>query len=243
MGLDINVYKPIKYESSVESEDFLLLEESPELEFFKDFIVTKLNSYHDLETATKELGHNFNDLEWQGTSYGDMTEYRFHNTKHELYSVYQWLDEIWSKSYNTTLNELFESDLYKEFKSKYLDLLIKYNWQESYKMFLEGPNEYSYNLVSAWEFVTEKIEVIFIDPPIIEKEDRVIFYEEIGYQRKGQNKQFMDDDIWSGPCILKKEVLLDHWTKYFSFDEFCRNEFKTNIIDKFIEGETFVIYH
>lgn len=105
----------------------------------------------------------------------------------------------------------------------------------------------------------EKLEIK--NPSTLKQKDFCIAVDEVGYQRKGANKQFYADGMWSSPCVLKKEILLEHWEKYFSHstpespggwgssveytqeDEIMKNNFKTNIIDKFIEGETFVIYH
>lgn len=85
--------------------------------------------------------------------------------------------------------------------------------------------------------------------------------EEVGYQRKGANDRFYEDGMWDSPCVLDAKTLNEHWEKYFSFktpdsvggfgscveldfeDEEMKRRFKENIIDKFIEGETFVIYH
>ena len=64
-----------------------------------------------------------------------------------------------------------------------------------------------------------------------------IFVEEIGYQRRGANSQFYEDGMWSSDCVLKRETLIDHNNKYF-YD----SDFKENIIDKFVEGKTFVDY-
>jgi hypothetical protein len=105
----------------------------------------------------------------------------------------------------------------------------------------------------------EKIEIK--NPSTLKQKDFCIAVEEVGYQRKGANKQFYEDGMWSSPSVLKLEILNEHWEKYFSFqtpnseggfgssveynqeDDVMKTNFKENIIDKFIEGETFVIYH
>ena len=75
------------------------------------------------------------------------------------------------------------------------------------------------------------------NPETFTKKDFCLGVTEVGYQRKGANKQFYEDDMWDSPCVVDKETLITHHKKYFS------TEFETNIIDKFVEGETFVIYH
>jgi hypothetical protein len=95
----------------------------------------------------------------------------------------------------------------------------------------------------------------------IKKIDKCIAVEEVGYQRKGANKKFYEDGMWDSPCTVDSETLDNHWKNYFSKqtpeskggwgsgveyvqdDEEMKRNFKENIIDKFVEGETFVIYH
>lgn len=76
-----------------------------------------------------------------------------------------------------------------------------------------------------------------VNPPIIEKTKRVLWYEEVGYQRKGANAQFYDDDMWSSDDVVELKVLKEHYDKYF-----LDSNFQENVIDKFVEGETFVGY-
>jgi hypothetical protein len=99
------------------------------------------------------------------------------------------------------------------------------------------------------------------NPSTIKKKEFCLSVDEVGYQRKGANKLFYEEDMWDSPCVVKMETLLEHWEKYFSYqtpdseggfgsgveynqeDVEMKNNFKENIIDKFVEGETFVIYH
>lgn len=103
-------------------------------------------------------------------------------------------------------------------------------------------------------------EVMIINPPTVKKIERCIACGEVGYQRKGANSQFYEDEIWSSSCVISQSILFEHWNKYFSEktpeskggfgfgveydleDDEMRKRFKTNIIDKFVENETFVIY-
>ncbi len=64
----------------------------------------------------------------------------------------------------------------------------------------------------------------------------------IGYQRKGANYKFYEDDMWNLPIVADYKTLLHHWDIYFSETASDRQNFKENIVDKFIEGETFVWY-
>jgi hypothetical protein len=110
-------------------------------------------------------------------------------------------------------------------------------------------------------FREDDIDFQIKNPSTIKKKEFCLAVDEVGYQRKGANKQFYQDGMWSSPCVVKKDTLLEHWEKYFSYqtpdseggfgsgveynqeDEEMKNNFKENIIDKFVEGETFVIYH
>ena len=95
-----------------------------------------------------------------------------------------------------------------------------------------------------------------------EQEDNMFLVEEVGYQRKGANQQFYEDGMWgNSPIVTDRKVLLEHWDKYFSHqtpdskggwgsgtdsprpDGEMRENFRKNIIDHFVDNETFVIYH
>jgi len=98
------------------------------------------------------------------------------------------------------------------------------------------------------------------DPPVVKRIEKCIAYSEVSYQRKGANSQFYEDEIWDGPYVVDIDVLKTHWEKYFSrktpaskggfgsgveydlSDEEMKHRFKENILDKFIQGQTFVVY-
>jgi len=42
--------------------------------------------------------------------------------------------------------------------------------------------------------------------------------------------------------ILSKDVVVEHWKKYFSDDEYSVKNFKEQIVDRFVDGETFLLY-
>lgn len=74
------------------------------------------------------------------------------------------------------------------------------------------------------------------------KEEDCILAREIGYQRKGANKQFYDDGMWDSPCVIDEKTIKEHWEKYFSETPKLRKDFYENIVKKFKDGETFVLY-
>lgn len=110
------------------------------------------------------------------------------------------------------------------------------------------------------EFPGNDICIRWDDMITFKVEEDVLITKEIGYQRKGANSFFYRDSKWASEPIVDKETIVKHWDKYFSSqvttllddsgnpfeleepDSEMRNNFKRKIIDKFIEGETFLIY-
>ena len=260
MGLDISVYKVKKAIKPDEIEDFYVLSDFPELEVFEDFVFEKINNYYDLGSSLKDMGYNINELEWRATYYRRKSIfYVFVDLKHDLYEAYKYLSDVWNKCYFERRKDLFESEYYKKYL-EFLPLLKKYGHRPSYK-FLASGNGAIYCLNSARHFCERKIKFELKDPKTFDRVDRCIAYDEVGYQRKGANTQFYEDDMWDSPCVITTEVLQSHWEKYFSHktpdskggfgagveftmeDDEMKSRFKENIINNFIEGETFVIYH
>lgn len=125
-----------------------------------------------------------------------------------------------------------------------------------------GLNEDDYRCIAScgydrFEFLPNNIDTENADIKTIE-ENTIVFEEEvyptkivmekgffvgkeIGYQRKGANKQFYDDGKWDdNTVVIDRKTLLDDWKKYFSDED--DTYFKENIIDHFVEGETIVCY-
>ncbi len=177
MGLDIVVHKiiPLGKRKPKDVENFIVLKDYPELQMFKNLAFNKVNEYHNLEKALSDKGYDINELQWEGSEYGETTVFIF--------------------------------------KTK------------------------------------EGLEIKIEEPPIIKKRELCLAYEEVGYQRKGANKQFFDDGMWDAPAITDLKTLKEHWKKYFS-DKTAyyggakthKAHFKKHIIDNFVEGETYVEY-
>lgn len=261
MGLDISVMRPRKVIDVNDDNGYLyILDEDPGLNSFKDFSFDKINQYFDLKGSLEKLGVNINDLEAISIEYGKNTIYSYRNIKHELYEPYLILNKIWSTAYYDTKKELFESKEYEEYL-KLLPILKKYGYKPQYKFFASGNEKTYYNLNKAYDFVSKKTLIILKNPVTFDKVDRCIICDEVGYQRKGANTQFYEDDMWNCPIIIDIKTLNEHWEKYFSHrtseskggwgssvefileNDEMKNRFKENIINKFVEGETFVIYH
>lgn len=259
MGLDITVYKvvPIGNRDPEKIEDYYPIGDS-NLSAFSALSFDKTLQEYNWNKIFSDLGYNPNDLEWLSSGgleedydkveSGDenaiiRVECCFRNKASDLYDAYLFLNKVWSKSYFEKREDLENFDGYKEFKEKYCDLLIQNGWEEDYAFFASGSGVNYFNLVNAYHFVDEKTKIRIIEPEISKKIEKCICVEEVGYQRKGANQQFYDDGMWDAPCVLQKDVLYNHWYKYFSDTQSQMDDFQINIVDKFIEGETFVIYH
>ena len=79
---------------------------------------------------------------------------------------------------------------------------------------------------------------------------KVIYYNEVGYQRKGLNPKFYSDYregkigyfVWTKAELERyKDEYCDD-TPYFEGRENAKDDFQHNIIDKFTEGEDCVIF-
>lgn len=262
MGLDIYVYKPIalgKRKPKDVQYAWTIEEHSVLAKHFGHFLFEKKNRYYDIEGAIKEAGYDLEVLMNTSIAYGSTTVFTFVNTKHELYEAYEFLQDNWHHYYDTKA-DLLASEAYKTFKEKYCDLLVKHGWRKSYKFFATGSKTTHYNLVSANHFCEKKVKVNIKNPKTKPKVDMCLDCEEVGYQRKGANQQFYEDGMWSSEPVCDKATLLEHWEKYFSAPtpdskggwgsgtEYdleaaeMRKRFKENIVDKFVEGETFVYY-
>lgn len=67
--------------------------------------------------------------------------------------------------------------------------------------------------------------------------DEVYYFRDISYQRKGVTKEFYKK-VENDKCIVDKKELQG----ILAFiDETNKGDFKANFIDKFIDGQTFVI--
>ncbi len=261
MGLDITVYKPIKVTDIEKIEDYYVLSEMPELEKFVDLSFEKENSYYDTDGAIKMMGRDPEDFLWTGTSYGEKPVFSYIDTKHELYEASVFLNNSWHDAYFETKEQLFESEIFKEYNRRFASVMKKFGYRPRYKYFASGTMKTYYTLNYARDFADKWVNVSVIDPPTYKVIEKCIAFEEVGYQRKGANKKFYEDGMWDSPCIIDSKTLNEHWEKYFSRqtpeskggwgsgveynkeDTEMREDFKRNIIDKFIEGETFVIYH
>lgn len=265
MGLDITVYKVIQLPEEKWNENtdsYIIGEDHKELSVFEDKSVKRIIEYYDLDNILKNMGYDPEFMFWNGTSYGDDVVFEYTDSKHDLHETIVFLDEHWSEVYFEKENELFESDVYKTYMEKYYPLLNgKYGYENDFKFYASGNETNYFNLNKVRDFVENLVRVKIINPTTVPKEEKCIAVEEVGYQRKGANKKFYSDGMWDSPCVLTLETLKEHHEKYFSYptpddkggwgsgveydmeaDE-MKKYFQENIIDNFVEGETFVIYH
>lgn len=264
MGLDISVYKVVPVQTGYEQhvEHFYTLKGNKELApIFGKLAFKRKNEYYNVPQAIKDAGYEAKQLECTGMEFGKKAKWFFYNKKNVLYPAKKWLDKVWSNTYFDSISELKESDYFKQFETKFKSILTQNGWKEKYKFYVSGQKKYQYNLVDAHNFCVDAAMVVIKNPPLISKFEKCISLEEVGYQRKGANSQFYEDGMWDYKCITELSVLKEHWKKYFSKPtpdseggwgsgveldlaaKEMKKRFKENIIDKFVEGETFVIYH
>lgn len=245
MGLSICLRKPKLIGSRIPEkiERFLILSENTELSVFEHLCFNRKNGYYDLAKAIKDKGYDADNLEHVSIEYGHSVYYKYFDIKHPLYAAHLYLDSIWSKTYFLTKKELKESEYYKHFVDEFLTVCVEHGWKKSYKFYAKGNKITYWNLVNVHNFCHRKIKVSIKNPPVFHKIEKCLAYDEVGYASGGANKDFYDYDSEVGfNCVLTKNELIEHWEKYFSDNEVGKDNFKNWIIDKFVEGETFVTY-
>lgn len=145
-------------------------------------------------------------------------------------------------------------DQHDELREAFKDFIVEQDlefYDEDEALVREGLNPQEHELVgmnfgktTVFTFTPigeEKI-IEISDIPLIKRRVAVIYHEEVGYQRKGANPEFYSDGMWDSPPVLKLKDLEEHYRKYFSESDGFGHDFKKNIIDKFVEGETYVEY-
>lgn len=248
MGLNITVYKPIKYNGGGDTANDCIetVEEFPELSIFSHLMFDQENTYYDIEGNLQSMGYDINNLDTVNNASFDDGEdltplISFIDKTNKYYDFISHYDgEFINNSYFQTLEELLNSPAYDKFLP-YKDELIKDGWVEQYDFFATGSEKFYYNLNSAKEYMIKIATVNLLNPTTIVKLEKSLQMEEVGYQRKGANKKFYEDKIWGKECVVDLNTLNEHWKLYFS--DTNPDYFKNNIIDNFVEGETFVMYH
>ena len=74
--------------------------------------------------------------------------------------------------------------------------------------------------------------------PTYKVEEVCLYHPQISYQRNGMNDKFYDDDIWSNPDIVDKQVVVEHINKYAE----DKVESTNLLLKPFVNGETFLRY-
>lgn len=96
------------------------------------------------------------------------------------------------------------------------------------------------NLNQSEEIITNHWDLVEVDMGIeLAKHD----LQDDGDVCDGANAKFHEDDcLHNEPYISSLDILTEHWEKYFSDNEYTRDEFKGIFIDKFVEGKHIVCY-
>jgi len=230
MGLDILVCKPKNAVETPDEDDEYSLFDHPELKIWENLSYEKEMTYVDWKKSFSDLGLNDEDYEW--CSSGGVTD---DWERHEQDVRVALKIDDWATT-RQHLDSVLKTNDWATVKEHFILASTPNEW-ETVKQHLD------WNLFDTYVTFKNKIsgeKLVFKEKslPIYSRIEKIIFCEEIGYQRKGANKQFFTDKIWDSPAIVDLKTLNEIGEKYFSHDE----NFKENIIDKFVEGETFVLF-
>lgn len=222
MGLDITLYrfkdKVNKGEKRSNYYEHVL--EKDEIEGLKKagltkYIKRKVNSYFDFE----KFGITDEKYEWASTCYNGDAVFKFIDKSHELYPIYK---------------KIHQNPKYVP-SEKEMSLLEKYGYEPDKGYTIGGFLYYETPLY---------VEFYGKDIPIKKVTDKVIRGNEIGYQRKGLNRRFYDE--WKDEQYL----VIDKERIQYIYDNCCiedsdydyKEHFKSEILDNFVEGETFCTF-
>lgn len=270
MGLDISLYKvvPLGNRKYTDVDNYYSLDDFPELKTFEHLSFEIIEDHYELINSLAEIGYDFNKLQYHGTVGNKKgITFEFKDSHHELFIVYTWLNTLLDLQENGELidyrkeKDFFNSEYFKFFEKEYLPLMLKYGWKAKYKFKIPNTKKTYFSFIGVRRFIMPKIKVLLKNPPTIKKKVKCIAVENVSYQRKGANRLFYEHDIWDSPCITDLKTLELHSGMYFSqftrctliektvqsydeeYNEIIHANFKENILDKFVEGEMFVIYH
>jgi len=162
--------------------------------------------------------------------------------------------------YSISVEEYNLNEIYNKYNFEEDDLIMSSDEFENF----DTPDEKYFLIWTLTDGRVLKIEENTL--PTSTKDCKMIAFEKVAYQRKGANAAFYKDGMWDSSLVTDKTTLIDHWNKYFSGDvkkekkelkpgfltglgteydldaKENRENFKNNIIDKFIDGETMVGY-
>lgn len=199
----------------------------------------------------------------------DITVHRFSDKKQEdyfhMYDVNTETNEIipthedfpeWTKKFvKNKVEKLYDFSAFKEKTGINLD---------DYHVVMMGPledtekfkgNKEAYGYVLRHKDTDEDLVLSFEEIPVIKKKVPVIYWKEVGYQRKGLNSKFYKDyeDGKIGYFVWTKAELERYLDEYCDEDTEIehgdtkytatyKDNFRVNIIDKFNEGTDVVSF-
>lgn len=227
MGLDIYLYKAQKVQNKDEKEENQLHQYTLDKDDLKkigrhpklaEFICEVENEYYDFDKVniTDEL---YESRGWSIDERGQT--FMFFKKDHELYPLYR---KYTTAAVNVELIEWTEEER---------ALLNKYGWNDGNAGSYIFHDIFNKNL----EYLINGKDI----PTVIEKEP-ALFGNEIGYQRKGLNGDFYNEwDPNDDYLVVDKERIQYVYDHYID-DEETKEYFKREILDPFVEGETFAIF-
>lgn len=215
MGLDIYLYKAQEGNDNNSFRKYTL--DTNDLERVRNsklapYLYKTENEYYDFDKIN--ITNELYDC--QGWMIGEEGQiFHFINKKHELYPLY--------KKYNKANN----IDIWTE---KEKALLTKYGW--------DGDNNTVYETFQK----NIQLNINGKDIPTRVEKEMAICGKEIGYQRKGLNGDFYKEWDPDEDYLVIDKARIQHVYDNYIDDNETKEYFKSQILDQFVEGETFAIF-
>lgn len=178
MGLDIYVYKPIKKNKSlIKDGNFHVLEKnSPLLKKFKNYVFKKDIEYCDFEKTFAKAGIITEEV--KGLEWCMSTSTEKSVKTDDVYTLIDHESSTCKKEDYTIIIGNKEDCL---FDGEIWNSYYEFQHKDTKKRF------------------------VVINPLIMIKREWCICSEEVGYQRKGANKQFYEDGMWDSDYVTERK--------------------------------------
>ena len=242
MGLDISLYKARRYDKESGTGDYFTMtdERDPEMdEKFGHLYVDIEEEYFDFEKAG--ITDETPCLRMQQGS-PDGGDFHFGLRKHPLYPLFEKFSHHYGELARPKTVEEGEKTV-NEVVSPYLDELRKAGWKDSEPFFVKANGD-GYTFYPLTDFLHDVTNVVYHgkkDLPTKIVIDKVLGYDEIGYQRKGLKGEWYDAyerGDFKYFCTEKRK--LEEIRDNYCSDEEIKEYFDKTFVQPFIEGEMFV---
>jgi hypothetical protein len=186
-------------------------------------------------------------------------------------NVEGYLVERGSPLYETFKNFVsWEMDSYFDIKGALLDMGFNSKDLEFSDSYYDNGWVFKFINTSHPEFhrngvVDKKFIIEVFNPKKLQQSDLVLYSKPVGYYLQGANQKFYDDGVWGNGPVIDKKTLVQYWKSYFSEAAVIENSvthtsknviisntteltaennsvlFKKNVVDRFKEGQHYII--